>query len=168
MANEVFVGRIRSIPTHAFLSVATLGIYFFIWWTLVNHELRRHRENQGPHPAIYVVVFLLVPVIGWFVMPWISAVQLRKAQATADADKRSSPWYPALWGLVPILGWTVAGGYLQAGANRLWHGLHGTLGQLKTPVMIECPDCTTRFERALLPFGPVDVQCPRCSKSGAV
>lgn len=168
MATEVYVGRIRSVVTHATLTILTLGVWFFVWYGQLVHELRRHR-GAGPHPALALALFLLLPVIGWFVMPFLTGLDLRRVQRDADADKRSSPWYPALWGLVPIVGWAFAAGVLQAGANRAWTRLHSGLeGATSGPATLECPQCSNRFEQFLDPFGSNRVVCPKCGQAASV
>lgn len=168
MPNEVYVGRIRSSVTHALLTVATLGLYFYVWFFLINRDLRRHR-GRGPHPALLLVIFLLLPVLGWFVAVWLSASSLRKVQRGADADKLTGRLIPSLWSLFPILGWAFAGVVLQSGANRAWDRLHRELDRATVgPTTVECPQCSHRQDVLLNPFAPNAVLCPQCGRTGEI
>lgn len=162
------MGRIRNVVLHGVLAILTLGLYFFVWWTQLGMELRKHR-GRGAHPIGLLVLFLLVPVLGWFFAVFISAVQVRSVQRHADADQNTSPWYPALWSLVPVVGWAIAAGLLQSGANEAWAQLHRDLHRATTQVTtLECPECTVRFETSLNPLHSIMVTCPNCGKAGEV
>lgn len=168
MASEVYVGRVRSLVPASALSLATLGLYFLVWFYQLNHEIRRHR-GRGVEPMGLFALFLLIPVIGWFLAFMISGHQVRRVQESADADARTSPWYPALWGLLPIVGWVTAAGILQAGANRAWARLHEDLGHATSePVRLQCPDCAGQFAAFLTLPGPTHVACPQCGRAGDV
>lgn len=165
---QVYVGRIRSVVGHGVLTVVTAGLYFLVWQFLVNHDVRRHR-GRGPHPFLLFLLFLLVPVLGWFIAVFLSAGAVRKAQVAADADGRSSRFIPALWSLLPILGWAIAGALVQAGANRAWDRLHRDLDRVTSgPVTLECPQCSHRLESFLNPFAPNAIVCPSCGRAGEV
>ncbi len=168
MTREIYVGRIRSVTTHTLISLVT-GIYFFVWFTQINHELRKNRAGAGPHPAVLLIVFIVLPVIGWFITPFLSGAHLRKVQTATDADKRSSSWIPALWGLVPIIGWSISAAYLQSGSNRAWEILHRKLGKaLEAPTLLECPDCSNRFEQFVNPLEPTRVVCRHCGRGATL
>lgn len=165
---EVYVGRIRSGILHGLLTVATLGLYFFVWYTMLNAELRRHR-GKGTQPVLLLLLVLLVPVLGWFLGLLLTAGALRKAQRAADAGKRTPRLVAPVWTLVPVLGWAFGLGTLQAGANRLWDHLHRTLDRATSgPFTLECPQCVTRFDVAWNPFSPTPVACPNCGRAGEV
>lgn len=164
----MYVGRIRSLVTHSVLGLATLGIYSIVWFTRLNFEVRRARET-GPHPLIPLLLFVLVPVIGWFVAIWISSRPIRRLQAFVDADVRNGSLTPSLWAIVPIVGWTISAAQLQSAANAAWERLHVVLGgAVDRQRLLECPQCTTRFEWPVHPFEPVRASCPKCGRAGEV
>lgn len=167
MATEVYVGRIRSVVSHSVLSLATLGIYFLIWYGKLVHDLRTHR-GRGQHPAVAILLTLLVPLLGGFISFLIAGRTVRRLQKDVDADKATSGFVAALWGLIPIIGWTIGAGILQSGANRAWDRLHQDLGHATlTPVTLECPQCSGRFDQFLHPFAPNPVACPHCGRAAA-
>lgn len=168
MPTSIFVGRIRSVVTHVLLTFLTLGIWAFVWLALVSNDLRKHRQAQGAHPVAMVLVFLLVPVIGWLVVGFLLGGSVRKIQREADADKRTSPWYPALWSLVPVVGWAIMLGTLQSGANWAWLRIHRDLEHADEPRVLECPDCTNRFDVYRNPVGSQTVRCDHCGKTGTI
>jgi uncharacterized protein DUF4234 len=166
--NEVYVGRIRSSVTHALLAVVTLGLYFLVWHFLINRDLRRHRGRGSP-PALLLLLFLLVPVLGWFLAVWLSAGALRKVQRGADADRLTGRLVPSLWSLVPVIGWAFAGAILQSGSNRAWDRLHRELDHTTgAPTTVECPQCSHRQDILLNPFAPNAVVCPQCGRTGEI
>jgi hypothetical protein len=168
LSTDVFVGRMRSVVTHGLLSVATLGLYFLVWYTLLNHEMRKHR-GAGSHPVLLLLLFLFLPVLGWFLAPMLSTFQLRRIQREAETFRLTNPFYPAVWGLVPVLGWAIAGILLQAGANRAWDRFHRELDRATAgPTTVECPQCLHRMETWINPFATNAIVCTTCGKAAQI
>lgn len=171
MATEVFVGRIRSVVLLVLFSILTLNLYYFYWLYKVNAELRAFLPDVGrPKPVGRLLLFLLIPVIGWFFAAYFTARSALKAQVVAGDSRPITPIYAGIWaGLVPVIGWYVAAGQIQGGANRAWaravEVLETTLG---TKTRLECPDCSSTFRTVLNPIVPHSVECPTCHRSATV
>jgi hypothetical protein len=117
-----------------------------------------------------LVLFLLVPVLGWFAAAWFTAKSVQEAQVRTGEARPVSPIYPALFAaLAPVIGWYVAAAIIQGGANRAWaQGAAVLEGTKDGTTTIECPDCSTRIRTILNSIVPRDVTCPRCNRTGAV
>lgn len=167
MATEVYVGRVRSVVLLMLLSLVTAGVYFFVWFYKANRDLARHfgsRVNPGGRLAL----FLLLPVVGWFLATFLTGRSVRRAQIHAGTDRQVVATYSAVWaGLVPILGWAFAAGALQHGLNRAWLGMSGTLETLRE-TSVQCPDCDNLFSAMFNPLMGRSVQCPKCGRVGDV
>lgn len=168
MSPELYVGRVRSVVLISLLIVVTGGLYFFVWFLQTNRELKRHL-GEGVRPGGRLTLFILVPVIGWFLAIWWTGRNIRQAQLRAGTEAVLVPLYHGIWAaLVPLLGWLIAAGYLQRGANRAWLKMGFAFEtSSKTPTLIQCPDCDTRFAALLNPIFPRPVRCPQCGRAGA-
>jgi hypothetical protein len=168
VATDVYVGRMRSVPTHVVLSLFTAGLYFFAWHFMMNRELRRHR-GRGTSPVLLLILFVVLPVVGWVLTLLWTGLALRKVQAEVDAERRTNAFHAAVWGLVPVLGWAIGAGLLQLGSNRAWDRMHRELERATGgPLTVECPECTHRSEIRYLPFHPNPLVCPQCGHAGEV
>ena len=169
MATELYVGRVRSVVLITLLTIITLGIYWFVWFYQVNRDLQKHL-GSGVNPAGRLVLFILVPVVGWFVAVLLTGRSVRRAQLNASTESLTVPSYHAVWAaLVPVVGWMIAAGYLQRGANRAWLKInHAFETSTRTQVTVACPDCDTRFATFFNPLLARPVACPQCGRSGDV
>lgn len=169
MTREVYVGRVRSLVLLSLLNVVTLTLYWFIWFWRFNGELNRHEERRAS-PAGRWFLFLLVPVLGWFLAVWFAGRQVRRLQIRAGAERLNVPPHAAIWAaLVPIVGWVAAAAALQAGANRIWLRLHDAYAdETRLERRLECATCNHAFDVLLNPLVPVPVRCPACGHAGEV
>lgn len=169
MPVEVYVGRIRSAVLLIFLSILTLGLWAFVWLYQLNRDLKRHLKT-GVNTEGRLTAFLLLPVIGWFFVFFLTGRSVRRAQLAAGTDRLAVPLYPAIFGsLVPVVGWVIALAYLQGHANVAWARMSSLFepGSL-ADTTIQCPDCDTRFATLLNPLMPHPVRCPQCGRTGDV
>lgn len=166
---EVFVGRVRSVVLHLLFTVVTLGIYFFVWFAKLNRELERSVKH-GASPAGRLVLFLLVPVVGWFVAVLLAGRSVRRVQLKAGSHRLIVPVYHAVWAaLVPVLGWWIAMAYLQRGANRAWLKMDASMEPAaQQNTRIQCPDCDNLFVTLWNPLVPHATRCPHCGRVGDV
>lgn len=169
MAVEVYIGRVRSVVLLVLLSVVTLGVYYFIWLFKVNRDLQRHL-GDGVNPAGRLALFILVPVIGWFLTILFTGRSVRKVQIRAGNERLIVPSYHAVWAaLVPIIGWFVAMGFVQRGANRAWLKLGAYFEPgVQQNTRIQCPDCDNIFVTLWNPVAGHAVRCPNCGRVGDV
>ena len=166
MALEIRIGRVRSVVLLVLFSVLTLNVYFFWWLYQVNAEFRAFLK-EGVNPWGRLLLFILVPVIGWFLAVWLTARAARRVEVQAHTARPVTTLIPSLFGaLIPILGWYVAAGYIQGAANRGWDGIRGHLSGQATPARLNCPDCSTGFEAYLNPVVTHAIECPNCHRSG--
>lgn len=165
MASEVYVGRVRSSVLLVLASVVTLTIYWFVWFWKFNTELYRH-EAKGGRAAGRWLLFLLVPVIGWFLAVWLAGRHLRRLQVRAEVERPTTPSLAASWaGLVPVVGWLVAAALLQSGGNRLWLRLRDAFEvDVKAERTIECGTCHHTFGAFLNPLFATRLTCPSCGR----
>jgi hypothetical protein len=168
VAVELQVGRVRSVVLIILFSVLTAGLYYFYWLYRVNLDVRGYlREGVGA--TLRLVLFLLLPVVGWFIAIWMTASSVQRVQTQVGASRPVQPLYPALWAaLLPVFGWFVAAGYVQGGANRAWEQAAKVLGTPMVPQRLQCPDCSSLFDAILNPVVAHSVQCPSCNRAGVV
>ena len=104
------------------LAIVTLGIYRWVWYYMINREIRDHSGEQIPvEPALSVVAI----TIGWVVIvpPFVSlyrtAGRIRRVQEITGARKRMQPWLALL---IAVLSWTMLLDmpYLQTHINSAW------------------------------------------------
>lgn len=165
MANEVYVGRIRSVVLLILLSLVTAGIYFFVWFYKANRDLQRHFQGRV-NPGGRLALFLLLPIIGWFLAAYLTGRSVRRAQIHAGNDQQVVPLYGAIWaGLVPILGWAFCAGSYQRGLNRAWMSMGHVFDTLRES-SVQCPDCDNVFATLFNPLAGRSIQCPRCGRVG--
>ncbi len=169
MATDVYIGRVRSVVLLILFSILTLNIYYFYWLYKVNAELRAFL-HEGVRPAGRLVLFLLVPVLGWFLAAYLTGRSVLKAQIKAGETRPVAAIYPAIFaGLLPVIGWYVAAGFIQGGANRTWGKTVGVLEATKgKKTKLECPDCSSSFRAILNPVAPHTIECPTCHRSASV
>lgn len=169
MTSELYVGRVRSVVLITLLSVLTLGIYFLVWFYQLNKDLQRHL-GSGVSPAGRLLLLIFVPVIGWFIAILLTGRSVRRAQLNANTESLIVPTYHAVWAtLVPYLGFLIAAGYLQRGANRAWLKINNAFETAtRSHVTIECPDCDTRFATFFNSLLARPVACPQCGRTGDV
>lgn len=169
MATDVYIGRVRSVVLLILFSILTLNLYYFYWFYKVNTELEAFLRNGG-RPAGRLVLFLLVPVVGWFLAVYLTARSTLKAQVQAGETRPIAPIYPAVFAaLLPVIGWYVAAGFIQGAANRTWGQAVGVLEATKgKKSKLECPDCSSTFRTILNPVAPHTIECPTCHRSASV
>ena len=169
MTTELYVGRVRSVVLISLLTVLTVGIYFFIWFYQLNKDLQRHLGAKV-NPMGRLLLFILVPVVGWFIATLLTGRSVRRAQLNASTESLIVPTYHAVWAaFVPVVGWLIAAGYLQRGANRAWLKInHVFETSTRSQATIECPDCDTRFATFFNPLLARPVACPQCGRAGEV
>jgi hypothetical protein len=166
LANEIYVGRVRSVVLVTLLTLITLGIYYFIWLYKINDDLKRHHGRGSP--VGMVLLFLFVPVIGWFLALYLTGRAVKRAQLNAGVQHLTAPIYAGVWaGLVPVLGWLIAAGSVQHGANHAWLKMSRAFEDAGD-VTLECPDCDNRFTTFFNALVPHSVACPQCGRAGDV
>ena len=126
MADELQIGsgsiKRRNPWGVVLLAIVTLGIYRWVWYYMINREIRDHSGEQIP---VDPVLSVLAITIGWvlIVPPFVSlyrtASRIRQVQEITGARKRISP---GLALLIAILSWTMLLDmpYIQTHINSAW------------------------------------------------
>jgi hypothetical protein len=105
------------------LSLITLGIYFFVWWYMINREMadfgRARNKDLGENPtnsvlAITLGALIVVPAV---VTMWTTSARIESAQETAGMDRRVSG--PVVFILLLLIG-PVGIWYVQSELNKAW------------------------------------------------
>ena len=107
MADEMQIGTgsiKRRDPWGTFLlAIVTLKIYRFVWYYMINREIRDH---SGDAIEVDPVLSLLAVTVGWLIIvpPLVSiyrtADRVRRIQVATGATKRIEPWIAFLLGLI--------------------------------------------------------------------
>jgi hypothetical protein len=148
--------------------VLTVTVNFFVWLFQINRELARSLGRGSA--AGRLLLFLLVPVVGWFLAILFTGRSIRRVQVRAGNERLVQPALHAIWaGLVPVLGWFIAMGYLQRAANRAWLKMDSYFEPgSQQNARVECPDCDSIFVTLWNPVAPHAVRCPQCGRVGDV
>jgi len=128
MADELPVGTgsiKRRDPWGTFLlGIVTLHIYHFVWYYMINREIRDH---SGEKIKVDPVLSVLAVTIGWLILvpPLVSmyrtANRVRAVQEATGAAKKISPLFALLIGLITfnnLLNFYMP--YVQSHVNSVW------------------------------------------------
>ncbi len=128
MADELQIGTgliKRRNPWGTFLlNVVTLHIYGFVWYFMINREIRDH---SGERINVDPVLSVLAVTIGWIVIVpalvsiYRTADRVRQVQQSTGAAKTISPVLAFLIGLITfnnLLGFYMP--YVQSHINSAW------------------------------------------------
>lgn len=117
---------VKRSPTGAWLlTVATLTVYFFVWYYKVNDETRRFLRDDTIRPwhsvlAIFPGVMLIVP---YFVSLYRTAERIRLVEERAASPKQLRPLWGDVFGFLTLLTFALMGGclwYYQNHLNAAW------------------------------------------------
>jgi hypothetical protein len=126
MADEMAVGtgsiKRRNPWGVVVLAIVTLGIYRFVWYYMINREIRDHSGEQIP---VEPVLSVLAITVGWAVIvpPFVSlyrtADRIRRVQEITGARKRVKPWLALV---IALVSWAMIFDmpYLQTQINSAW------------------------------------------------
>lgn len=107
------------------LTVATLLVYFFVWYYKINDETRRYLKDDSIRPwhsvlAIFPGVVLIVP---YFLTLYRTAQRIQRVEGRAGTRKPVHPWLGVLFGFLTLLTVALMGGclfYYQQHLNAAW------------------------------------------------
>jgi hypothetical protein len=117
---------VKRSPTGAWLlTVATLLVYFFVWYYKINDETRRYLRDDSIRPwhsvlAIFPGVLLVVP---YFVSIYRTAERIRRVEERSGSPKRIRPALGAVFAFLTLLTVLLMGGclfYYQDHLNKAW------------------------------------------------
>ncbi|HEV2686796.1 MAG TPA: DUF4234 domain-containing protein [Actinomycetota bacterium] len=128
MADEIQVGRgsvKRRDPWGTFLlGIVTLKIYHFVWYYMINREIRDHSGDEIPvDPVVSVLAITLGigVVVPALVSLYRTADRIRRVQKKVGAAKTISPILALLLGAISffnLLNWYMP--YVQSHINSAW------------------------------------------------
>jgi|GraSoiStandDraft_4_1057263.scaffolds.fasta_scaffold147973_4 hypothetical protein len=122
---------VKRSPTGAYLlTVATLLVYFFVWYYKINDETRRYLRDDSIRPwhsvlAIFPGVLLIVP---YFVSLYRTAERIRLVEERSGSPKRVRPVLGTVCGFLTLLTVLLMGGclfYYQDHLNKAWTAAAG-------------------------------------------
>jgi len=128
MADELQVGtgsiKRRDPWGTFFLGIVTLKIYHFVWYYMINREIRDH---SGDEIKVDPVLSVLAVTVGWLIIvpPLVSmyrtADRVRQVQEKTQAAKTIEPWIAFVLGLITFgnfLNFYLP--YVQSNVNSAW------------------------------------------------
>jgi drug/metabolite transporter (DMT)-like permease len=120
LPTEKTLGKDRSPGQVLGFSIITLGIYFLVWYYMINNEIRRHDPDIKVTPILSVIAIS----IGWVVVfpPFISAystaARIRQMQLDEQATQTISPGVALVWYILFGIGYPL---YLASQLREHWH-----------------------------------------------
>jgi uncharacterized protein DUF4234 len=117
---------VKRNPTGAWLlTVATLLVYFFVWYYKLNDETRRYLRDDSIRPwhsviAIFPGVLLVIP---YFVSIYRTAERIRRVEERSGSPKWIRPPLGVLYAFLTLLTVLLMGGclfYYQDHLNKAW------------------------------------------------
>jgi hypothetical protein len=117
--------KVRS-PTGAWLlTIATLLVYWFVWYYKINDEARRYLRDSTIRPwlcviAIFPGVLLIVP---FFVSIYRTGQRIQRIEGRAGSDKHLQPALGTIFAFLTLLTIALLGGclfYFQDHLNAAW------------------------------------------------
>jgi uncharacterized membrane protein HdeD (DUF308 family) len=107
-----------------FLGIVTLKVYHFVWYYMINREVRDHSgEDVEADPVVSVLAITLgaLVVIPALISLYRTADRVRSVQLKVGATKTISPVLALLLGVISffnLLNWYMP--YLQSHINSAW------------------------------------------------
>jgi Domain of unknown function (DUF4234) len=99
------------------LSIITLGIYYLVWYGMINGEIRRHDPAIKVRPGLAVLA-LFLPIFN-IVSAYSTAARIRQMQLDAGQQQTISPVVALL--LIIFLGFGYPL-YVASQLREFWHG----------------------------------------------
>jgi hypothetical protein len=128
MADELQIGtgsiKRRDPWGTFFLGIVTLKIYHFVWYYMINREIRDH---SGDDVKVDPLLSVLAVTVGWLIIvpPLVSmyrtADRVRQVQKATGAQDLIEPWVALLIGLITfgnLLNFYLP--YVQTQINSAW------------------------------------------------
>jgi hypothetical protein len=116
----------RRSPTGAWLlTIATLLVYWFVWYYKINDEARRYLRDPTIRPwlcviAIFPGVLLIVP---FFVSIYRTGQRIQRIERRTGSDKNLRPALGSIFAFLTLLTIALLGGclfYFQGHLNAAW------------------------------------------------
>jgi Domain of unknown function (DUF4234) len=113
----------RGIGFAILMTIITIGIYSLYWVFKTQEEVKNH-SGQGVGGVLGLVIYIVVSVVTWFLIPSEVGKMYRQ-------DGRTAPFtgLTGLWLLLPIVGAFVWFIKIQGALNRYWES-KSTAGSL--------------------------------------
>jgi uncharacterized membrane protein HdeD (DUF308 family) len=128
VADEIQVGRgsvKRRDPWGTFLlGIVTLKIYHFVWYYMINREIRDHSGDEvtvDPVVSVLAITLGAIVIVPALVSLYRTADRVRRVQRKAGASKTISPWVALLLGAISffnLLNFYMP--YVQSHINSAW------------------------------------------------
>jgi len=108
------LGQPRGIGFAILMTIVTIGIYSLYWVFKTQEEVKNH-SGQGVGGVLGLVIYIVVSIVTWFLIPSEVAKMYRQ-------DGRTAPFtgWTGLWLLLPIVGAFVWFIKIQGALNRYW------------------------------------------------
>ena len=108
------LGQPRGIGFAILMTIITIGIYSLYWVFKTQEEVKNH-SGQGVGGVLGLVIYIVVSIVTWFLIPSEVAKMYRQ-------DGRTAPFtgWTGLWLLLPIVGAFVWFIKIQGALNRYW------------------------------------------------
>jgi Domain of unknown function (DUF4234) len=108
------LGHPRGIGFAILMAIITIGIYTIYWVFKTQDEVKNH-SGQGVGGVLGLVIYIVVSVVTWFLVPSEVGKMYVK-------DGRTAPFsgWTGLWLLLPIIGAFVWFIKIQGALNRYW------------------------------------------------
>jgi hypothetical protein len=127
------LGKERSILAVFFLTIITLGIYWLVWYYMVNEEMRRHSRSIDVAPGL-AVICQFIPIVN-LVSRYNTADRILTIQRECNEPGRISPLAAILFAIfIPFGIYTYM---IQSSLNNHWRwhrqnlaGAQGTQAQV--------------------------------------
>jgi hypothetical protein len=110
-------GKDRSPAAVLGLSIITLGIYYFVWYGMINGEIRRHDPDIKVRPGLSVLA-LFLPVAN-LISAYSTAARIRQMQLDDGAQQTISPVVALLLVMFLGIGYPL---YISSQLREHWHG----------------------------------------------
>jgi hypothetical protein len=113
------LGQPRGIGFAILMTIITIGIYSLYWVFKTQEEVKNH-SGQGVGGVLGLVIYIVVSIVTWFLIPSEVAKMYRQ-------DGRTAPFsgWTGLWLLLPIVGAFVWFIKIQGALNRYWESKSG-------------------------------------------
>jgi hypothetical protein len=101
------------------LTVITLGIYFFYWYTKINDELRLYKRDESINPtrSLMAMLFGWLIIVPPFIAMYNTSKHVQDAEQRLGVQPQLEPALTIVFLLIVAIGNTV---YVQEHLNRIW------------------------------------------------
>jgi hypothetical protein len=131
------MGKKRNSGVVLILSFLTLGIYYIVWYYMINKEIKLHDSNQQFSPG-FAAFALFIPIVN-LVSLYNTANRIKIMQKADGSNDLISPGAALVWALLFGIGYPI---YIQGTLNNHWYEHNLKLNQMPIQLPVPPPTAT--------------------------